>query len=496
MKVVMWREAGKHYPRVSLAVAVLCVAGLITGGVFAPQVQADQHQSDVTRDASNESATATHDDLTKRDVIAFFQAAFMGGTTSELGLAHLKSRWQPSFIPMALESIRLSQQPDASLALLQLLAEKTGQPFGYDFDQWWGYIWARDERRHPHYAKFKSDLYALIDPTFAGYFDDAFATRIRLDEVRWGGVVQDGIPPLRQPKMIAADAADYLAPDNTVFGIEINGDARAYPKRILAWHEMFVDRVGGVDVAGVYCTLCGTVILYETSVNGTQHEMGTSGFLYRSNKLMYDKATQSLWSTMRGEPVIGELAESGIQLPRSYVVTSTWGEWKRRHPKTTVLSLDTGHRRDYGEGVAYRDYFATDELMFAVPKLDDRLNNKDEVLGLLFDDHRDQPVAIAASWLEAHPVHHDRIDDVAFVVLTDSSGANRVYANPDDIEFTRYDGDSTAIDAQNRAWRLSESALSLQVAGDSDGTALPRLPAHRAFWFGWYSAFPDTRLVQ
>ena len=75
-----------------------------------------------------------------------------------------------------------------------------------------------------------------------------------------------------------------------MFGLAVNGDVRAYPRRILGWHEMFVDEVGGVPVAGVYCTLCGTMILYKTEVEGVNHELGTSGFLYRSNKLMYDQA--------------------------------------------------------------------------------------------------------------------------------------------------------------------------------------------------------------
>src|SRR6266851_4811865 len=112
--------------------------------------------------------------------------------------------------------------------------------------------------------------------------------------------------------MISAKEANYLADDNVVYGLVVNGDTRAYPKRILAWHEMFTDTIGGVPVAGVYCTLCGSMILYETSVGGTQHFMGTSGFLYRSNKLMYDRATQSLWSTLEGEPVVGPLLGKGI----------------------------------------------------------------------------------------------------------------------------------------------------------------------------------------
>ena len=192
--------------------------------------------------------------------------------------------------------------------------------------------------------------------------------------------------------MIPAGEAEYLRDSNVVFGLEVEGDARAYPKRILAWHEMFVDEVGGVPVAGVYCTLCGSMILYETVHDGVAYELGTSGFLYRSNKLMYDRATQSLWNTIWGRPVIGPLADRAIELKRRSVVTTTWGEWKRRHPETTVLSLETGHRRDYSEGAAYREYFATDELMFNVPQLDRRLRNKDEVLALVFSEYPDQPL--------------------------------------------------------------------------------------------------------
>ena len=307
--------------------------------------------------------------------------------------------------------------------------------------------------------------------------------------VRWGGVRQDGIPPLRRPKMIAAQDAAYLEDEHVVFGLEVEGDARAYPKRILAWHEMFVDKVGGVPVAGVYCTLCGTMILYETRARRVAHALGTSGFLYRSNKLMYDQATQSLWNTIWGRPVIGPLATKEIELARRGVVTTTWGEWRRRHPDTTVLSLDTGHGVTTGEGAAYRDYFATDELMFSVPVLDQRLKNKDEVLGLIFPQNPDQPLAISAAHLSGNPVYHDRIGERRFVVLTDASGANRVY-EANGVVFESWDRDATVRDVNGVSWTLTESKLSA-----ADGRVLYRIPAHRAFWFGWYSAYAHTRLV-
>jgi hypothetical protein len=229
------------------------------------------------------------------------------------------------------------------------------------------------------------------------------------------------------------------------------------------------------------------MILYDSNVDGVLHELGTSGFLYRSNKLMYDKGTASLWSTLTGEPVIGPLVGKGIELKTLPVVTTTWREWKTRHPDTLVLSLDTGRERDYSEGAAYRDYFATDRLMFAVPKLDRRLPNKAEILALRYDD---APLAIAATFLARNPVYHDRAGDTEFVVFTDASGANRVYEAPD-VRFESWDRIKTARDSSGQTWTLDETAL---VA--SDGRRMKRLAAHRSFWFGWYSQFPETRLVK
>jgi len=137
---------------------------------------------------------------------------------------------------------------------------------------------------------------------------------------------------------------------------------------------------------------------------------------------MYDHATKSFWSTLKGEPVVGPLVGKGIKLNRRYLVTTTWGEWKKRHPDTTVLSLDTGHDRDYGEGVAYHSYFATDKLMFKVPGKDDRLLNKDSVVALRDENSQ---LAIAAKFLAKNPVYSDKLGDQDFVVLTNGAGANR-----------------------------------------------------------------------
>ena len=435
------------------------------------------------------ATTAAVDDAEANRKAALFDL-LQGSSTERLGaFERLAANWHDHLTPAVLEFISLTRSPTLQLRAFDLLREQTHRDLGYDLNDWFAWAWEQNLEQPAYYADFKSHLYRQIDRRFGGYFDAERDSAIRLDEIRWGGVVQDGIPPLRDPQMIAAADAAYLDDNNVVFGIEVNGDYRAYPKRILAWHEMFVDDVGGVSVAGVYCTLCGSVILYETTVDGVAHQLGTSGFLYRSNKLMYDKATQSLWNTMWGTPAVGPLVDQSIRLPRRTVVTTTWGEWRRRHPETMVLSLKTGYQRDYGEGVAYRDYFATDELMFNTSQVDNRLANKAEVLGLVFADSDARPLAISAEYATERGLLSERIGEREFVVTADKSGALRVYESQG-IEFASFDGDVTLNDAAGTTWRLHEDSLR-----SANGDRLARLPSHNAFWFGWYGAYPHTRLL-
>ncbi len=291
--------------------------------------------------------------------------------SKENAIKWIDKHWKSEYEIMILELYYFNSFKPLGHRLLNLLTNKTKKDFGYDTNKWYEWIWNKKEKLTPSYHEFKARLHQPIDHRFYKYFVNRQDNRtIRLDEIRWGGVIQDGIPPLRNPRMISAKDVEYLEDDNVVFGIEVNGEFRAYPKRILAWHELFTDTIAGIPLAGVYCTLCGTVILYKTELNGVKYNLGTSGFLYRSNKLMYDEKTQSLWNTIWGTPVVGPLVGKGIQLEYLSVVTTTWGEWKKRHPETTVLSLNTGHNRNYNEGNAYKDFFSTDELMFNVPNAD------------------------------------------------------------------------------------------------------------------------------
>ena len=482
------KNSSSQFPVVTAVARSIALAALGASLVMAvPVYAAESTGRDKPQDRGKLAKTAHKDALPLAEFRALIGEDEARASTA---LQNISKNWRDAYAPMLLEAISLAASRRTQIGVVQLLEQASGRKFDGDLDAWYQWLWSIQPGEYPDYAEFKAVLYEQIDPRFREYFANHPKAIIRLDEIRWGGVRRDGIPPLKNPKMIPAKEAGYLQDDNIVFGVAINGDVRAYPKRILAWHEMVKDRIGGRELNGVYCTLCGSMILYDATINGVHHELGTSGFLYRSNKLMYDHATKSLWSTLTGTPVVGPLVDKNIELKTLYVVTTTWKEWKKRHPDTTVLSLDTGHQRDYSEGAAYRNYFATDRLMFTVPKLDPRLPNKAEVLALRFTETPNEQLAIAASFLATKPVYHDQVGQLNFVVLTDASGANRVYESRN-VVFKSWNGDNMALDSNGGRWKVEESILSGPA-----GKILERLPAHRAFWFGWYSAYPGTRLVK
>lgn len=399
---------------------------------------------------------------------------------------HIDNQWTSNFAPPLLDILRINQDPTLHQKISSLLKKHTGVNNFYDGLQW---LWANEAIYDSIYDDTKAEIYQHVDPKFKTYFlNRSGSASVSLDEIVWGGVVQDGIPPLRNPKMIDAKTADYLAEDDVVFGLSINGTHQAYPKRILAWHEFFTDEIEGIQIAGVYCTLCGTMIAYDMTHDGTFHDLGTSGFLYRSNKLMYDKESQSLWSTIDGTPVLGPLSGKNIKLTTYATVTTTWGAWKQQHPETTVLSLETGHDRNYNEGEAYKDYFATDQLMFPVPQVDNRLKNKDEVVVVRAPKYTDDPIAISVDYLKKHSIFRDKVGETNFIALSEDDGWTRVYESKN-IHFKSYkNGDLK--DKKGNIWIISEFHLM-----GPNNEKLKRIPTHNAFWFAWYNAYPTTRLV-
>ncbi|MEO0480360.1 MAG: DUF3179 domain-containing protein [Planctomycetota bacterium] len=221
---------------------------------------------------------------------------------------------------------------------------------------------------HDDYGAWKAELYAeLVDPRMRDFFDEVDRSRIRLHEIVWGGVEVDGIPSLDDPVTLPVDQASTMSDGEPVFGVSIAGEHRAYPLRILDWHEMANDRLGGVAFALAYCTLCGAGIVYRTDVEGegdSVRRFGSSGLLMRSNKLMFDRETRTLWNQFTGEPVLGPLVGRVEPLEVLPSVVTTWGEWRRMHPDTDVVSEETGVDREYELGASYGFYFGSEGLMF------------------------------------------------------------------------------------------------------------------------------------
>lgn len=436
------------------------------------------------------------------DVGWFFRVAAVDDRVAEAALARIAAAWQDGYAAMFVDILDLMRRTSLGTPtawtritrLVRFLEDHTGQQFGHDVTRWRDWVWSLPYDPHPQYGTFKGRLYGQIDPRFQEFFRVPLRSSIRLDEVDWGGVAVNGIPPLEYPRHVTAADAGYLEEDNIVFGVYVDGVARAYPKRILAWHELARDRFGTRELTIVYCTLCGTVIPYNSLVGGMVRRFGTSGLLYQSNKLMFDAETKSLWSSLDGTPVIGPLVGSGLRLCILPVVTTTWAEWKRTHPDTTVLSLDTGFTRDYSEGAAYRQYFATDALMFRVSKTDSRLASKAEVLVLRLASPTGTPapVAIAADFLRRERVYHVDAAGQHLVVVTTEAGANRVY-QAGSHRFSRTERGGRVVDRAGRAWVADEDQL--RATFDAN-LRLPRVPAHRAFWFGWYAQHPETMLIK
>lgn len=230
--------------------------------------------------------------------------------------------------------------------------------------------------------------------------------------------------------------------------------------------------------------------MYSRRVGEEVLSFGTSGLLYRSNKLMYDHQTESLWMTLPGEPVSGPLAASGLQLKKLPVVVTTWGEWLRRHPATRVLSLDTGHQRDYRPGAAYGDYFASPRTIFPVARRDARLPPKEEVFALVING---RPKAYPLAALRREPVLNDTLSGILLVLVTDAqSGAVRAYERGL-RRFRALEADSGVLRADDGSrWSMTEAAL----VREGSGERLERLPGHTSYWFGWFAFFPQTLLYE
>lgn len=274
---------------------------------------------------------------------------------------------------------------------------------------------------------------------------------VPVDEIHAGGPVRDGIPSIDRPRFLAPRDADFLRGDDDVLGIVLGGVARAYPIRIMNWHEIVNDDLGGERVAITYCPLCGTGVAFAAESRGRPLSFGVSGLLYNSDMLLYDRETESLWSQIKKQAIAGPL--KGRRLDALPLTHTTWSAWLKEHPDTQVLSTDTGYRRDYSR-TPYGGYETERGLYFPVANKSRRYHPKERVLG----------VQIGGQY-KAYPF--------AELSRTDGAIEDRVGGQPVTIRFDR----------------LNESARAFDAAGE-------QLAAMTGFWFAWYAFHPDTEVFR
>ena len=310
----------------------------------------------------------------------------------------------------------------------------------------------------PDYLRTKRAVFTTNVPGWEKIFVEG---NIDWRHVSWGGVLIDDrkydatdklcncIPAADNPEVSSAEDATWLEDEDIVFGIEVNGEYRAYPRRIMEVREMVNDTLGGRHLGIPYCTLCGAAQAYFTDQlpEGIDRPiLRTSGLLIRSNKVMYDVNTYSVFDTFRGNAVTGPLAEKKLQLKQASVVTTVWGKWKKVHPETTVLVEELALGRDFD----FRNGRDANGPIFPVGDVDPRLPVHEDIIGVITASGK--PVAFQRS--------------KAIVALK----------NGDEIAFENV--------------RLQLEAGGIKAVG-ADGADLG---SHQAFWFAWSQFHPQTAL--
>ncbi len=315
---------------------------------------------------------------------------------------------------------------------------------------------------------------------------DGVRHTIPLEEIRSGGPPKDGIPSIDDPMFAVVGDASFVADSDIVIGLEIDGQARAYPLSILVWHEIVNDEVGGIPVAVTYCPLCYTMQVFERVIDGQAVEFGTTGKLYNSNLLMYDRLTDTYWSQAIGMAVVGQL--SGRVLDTVPFDIISWGDWKAIHPDTLVLTTDTGYSRAYSVD-PYDSYYTDRRVIFPIEHRDDRLHPKEVILGFNLDG---VSKAYPQGTVESETLVNDAVGDTPVLLVSLFPGNARAFeriAGGQVLDFVYSDGRITDT-ASGSVWNYD----GLAVSGALQGQQLPRLSIEPGFWFEWAAFHPQTLL--
>jgi len=280
-------------------------------------------------------------------------------------------------------------------------------------------------------------------------FDVSNATVPR-KEIFYGGVLRDAIPAINNPKFVSVNQAKFLRPSDSVVSVTFGETTRAYPIRILNHHEIVNDGIGDEHFAVTYCPLCGTAMVFDRNVAGTVRTFGVSGLLYKSDVLMYDRESESLWSQLGNKAISGPMVGTALKWRNSHQVN--WESWKKRFPDGEVLSTKTGFSRSYRSN-PYVEYERSPGTMFSVPLYRRDLAQKEWVFGIVVDG---RAKAYQAAVFPRDKVFSDTINGRKIMISLDSES-----------------GAFQAVDA---------------ASGDV-------IPSVRVYWFAWQAFYPDSELL-
>jgi len=292
----------------------------------------------------------------------------------------------------------------------------------------------------------------LLEPLELNGFDLSDIS-VSQDDIFQGGPPREGIPAIDAPKFVQADAVDFISDDDRVLGVEINGVARAYPIRILNWHEIVNDKIGDVSFSVTYCPLCGSGMVFSADFDNLELTFGVSGLLFDNNVLLYDRNTESLWSQVMGEAISGKLKGSRLQLLP--VTHTTWAGWRKQHPNTDVLDTDTGFQRDYTHN-PYEFYEQVDLINFPLRNIAPKTYGAhDVIIGLRIGDQ-----------VKGYP-----------------------YAELKKLGETSF---KDTFNGRNLIVHWDEKASSVTI-NDEGGELLPTMSS---YWFAWYSFYPNAEVFK
>jgi len=339
---------------------------------------------------------------------------------------------------------------------------------------------------------------------FMGWETDTSRRSIDLSELISGGPPRDGIPPIDDPRYITIEEArDWLAPQEQVIVLSLNGDTRAYPIQILTWHEIVNGDIGGRPVVITFCSLCNSSVAYSRTVDGITYTFGGSGMLHQSNVLLYDRQTHSLWYQFTGEAIVG--TKTGTKLPQYPVQVLSFGQFEEAYPEGLVLSRETGYVKDYGVNphVRYDDLLKRPRFFFG--PYDYRIPPMERVIAVSSQNEKKaypfsitwekrvvhdivggQPIVVFHAGGAVSPLDQARISRSREI---GSTGVFSPYLDGRMLHFQFLDG--RFLDRETGStWSITGNAFS----GRLRGRKLEAVPHGVYFYFAWYVFNQETLL--